>query len=115
MTDYKAQYLLYCNDLNHGYTKADVKRHNSAMKELGKLFQQLQSESDHRAFLFELLQNEVPQTRALAAAHCLGLGVYISEATKVLRKLAKNKMDPFLAFEAQSTLEVWKQQGYLTF
>lgn len=114
MIEYKTQYLLYCKDLNYCFTKKDVKRHNSAMKELGKLFQQLKSEID-RSFLLELLQNEDAQTRSLVAAHCLGLDIYVSEAKKVLSALAKNKTDPFLAFEARAVLDVWKEQGYLDF
>lgn len=114
MTDYKEQYLLYCKDLNNCFTKDDVKKHNAAMKKLAKLFHLLKAEPE-RSFLLELLQNEDKQTRALVAAHCLDLGIYISEAKKILMVLAKDKRDPFMAFEAQSTLDVLKQQGYLDF
>lgn len=114
MVDYKAKYLLYCKDLNYCHTKEEVKKHNSAMKKLGKLFQQLKGETE-REFLLELLHNEDNQTRVLVAAHCLGLEVYVSEAKKVLSVLAKSKTDPYLAFEAQSILDVWKRQGYLKF
>ena len=34
---------------------------------------------------------------------------------KVLSSLAKSKSNPILAFEAQATLDVWEQQGYLKF
>ena len=114
ITDYKTQYLLYCTELNTCSTKEDAKKHNAAMKKLGRLFRQLKTETE-RSFLLELLQNENAQTRALVAAHCLGLGVYILESEKVLLFLSKNKNNPYLAFEAQSTLDVWKQQGYLDF
>ena len=114
MTDYKGLYLLHCANLNDCTTKKDVKRHNAAMKKLGELFHLLEAETE-RSFLLELLQSEDKQTRALVAAHCLGLGTYISESKKVLMLLAKDKEDPFLAFEAQSTLDVWKKQGYLNF
>ena len=114
MIDYKELYLLYCADLSDCTTKEDVKRHNAAMKHLGKLFYQIEGEPD-KSFLLELLQNENSRTKALVAAHCLGFGVYVSEAKKVLSELAKSKVNPILAFEAQATLEVWKQQGYLKF
>ena len=42
MTDYKKLYLLHCSNLNDCTTKEDVKRHNAAMKQLGKLFYQIQ-------------------------------------------------------------------------
>lgn len=114
MTDYKNQYLMCCADLNDCTTKEGVKRHNSAMRQLGKLFHQIEGEQD-KSFLRELLQNENERTRALVAAHCLGMGVYIPEAKKVLSTLARGKVNPVLAFEAQATLDVWKQKGYLKF
>lgn len=114
VTDYREQYLICCKDLNNGFTKEDVKKHNAAMKKLAKLFRLLKNETERR-FLLELLQNEDKHTRILVAAHCLGLGIYITEAKKSLMLIAKDKSDSFLAFEAQSTLDVWKQQGYLDF
>ncbi len=84
------------------------------MKKLAKLFRLLKEETE-KEFLLELLQNENKQTRALVAAHCLGLGTYVSEAKKVLILLANDKNDSFISFEAQATLDVWKQQGYLDF
>ena len=114
MMDYKQLYLLHCANLNDCTTKEDVKRHNAAMKQLGKLFYQIQGELD-KSFLLELLSNENDRTKALVSAHCLGCGVYVSEAKKVLSSLAKSKANPILAFEAQATLDVWKQQGYIKF
>jgi len=84
------------------------------MKQLGKLFYQIKGELD-KSFLLELLTTENDRTKALVAAHCLGFGVYVSEAKKVLSSLVKSKANPILAFEAQATLDVWKQQGYLKF
>ena len=66
-TDYKALYLLYCADLNDCTAKEDVKRHNAAMKQLGKLFYHIQGEQD-KSFLLELLSNENDRTKALVAA-----------------------------------------------
>lgn len=118
MMDYKELYLLYCANLcadsNDYTTKEGVKRHNAAMKQLSKLFHQIEDEPD-KSFLLELLATGNDQTKALVAAHCLGFGVYVSEAKKVLSSLAKNKTNPILAFEAQTTLDVWKRQGYLKF
>lgn len=113
-TDYRKQYLIYCRDLNHCFTKEGVKKHNAAMKKLTKLFRLLKSETE-RSFLLDLLQNEDKHTRLSVAAHCLGLGIYIAEAEKCLKLIAKDTSDSFSAFEAQSTLDVWKRQGYLDF
>lgn len=54
MTDYKELYLLHGANLSDCTTKEDVKRHNAAMKQLGKLFYQIQDELD-KSFLLELL------------------------------------------------------------
>ena len=113
-TDYKALYLLYCADVNDCAAKEDVKRHNAAMNQLGKLFHQIEGEPD-KSFLLELLTAGNDRTKVLVAAHCLGFGVYIPKAKKVLLTLAKSKAEPILAFEAQTTLDVWKKQGYLSF
>ena len=114
MDSYKDRYIFYCADLNNGYTKKDVKKHNAAMKELAKLFYELKDEPD-KSFLLDLMQHNDDQTKLLVAAHCLGLNKYVEEAKAVLSVISKNKTDPVLAFEAQSTLDVWKQQGYLKF
>ena len=114
MTDYKELYLLYCEDLTDCTTKEEVKRNNAAMKKLSKLYHQIEGESD-KSFLLELLTTEDDRTRALVAAHCLGLGVYVSKAKRVLSSLARRKANPILAFEAKATLYVWKKQGYLKF
>ena len=84
------------------------------MKQLGKLFHQIEGESD-KSFLLDLLSTENDHIKVLVAAHCLGLGVYISEAKKVLSSLAKSDANPILAFEAKATLDVWKKQGFLNF
>lgn len=111
---YTERYLQYCADLNECTEKNDVRRNNAAMKQLGKLFQQIKAEPD-KSFLLEPLKNKNDRTKALAAAHCLGLGVYIKETKEVLSGIANNKDNPILAFEAQATLDVWQQQGYLKF
>lgn len=114
MPNYKELYLLHCANLNDCTTKEEVKRHNVAMKQLGKLFYQIEGELD-KSFLLELLTSENDHTKTLVAAHCLGFGTYVSEAKKVLTSLSKSKASPILAFEAQAILDVWKQQGYLKF
>lgn len=94
MTDYKELYLLHCANLSDCTTKEDVKRHNAAMKQLGKLFYQIQDELD-KSFLLELLSNENDRTKALVAAYCLGYGVYVSEAKKFCHHWQKVKLTLF--------------------
>ena len=112
--DYKNEYLIYSSKLNDCTTKRDVRIHNAAMRKLGKLYNIVKNEPD-KSFFLDLLQDDNERTRMLAAAHCLGLGVYTSKAKRVLTQLSKNNGNPIVAFEAQATLDVWKQQGYLQF
>ncbi len=114
MMAYKEQYLRHCQELNNGYSRKDIKRHNIAMKELSKLFHEIKGEAN-KSILLELLEEGDDKTKSLVAAHCLGLNAYVKEAKRVLTQIAKNKEDRILAFDAKSTLEVWKQQGYLKF
>ena len=114
MENYLELYIYQCSLLNKGYTKSDVKAHNSAMKELAKIFHHFKGEPDKSLFL-ELLHNESNQVRLMAASHCLGLNEYIDEAKKTLNQIAKDKRNAELAFEAQATLDIWKKQGYLKF
>ena len=114
MVKYQELYITLCLELNKGYKKSDVKAHNIAMKELAKIFYQAKKEQD-KSFFLELLRNDSVQVRLIASAHCLGLNIYIGEAKKVLTSIAKDRSNVKLAFEAQATLDVWKQQGYLKF
>ena len=112
--NYKELYLLYCSDLNNCTDKNDVKRHNAAMKKLSKLYAELKPVAD-KSYLLELLQIGDDRTRSLVAAHCLGYGVYLPEAKRVLSKLSKQHRDPYIAFEAKETLAIYMQQGNLHF
>ncbi len=114
MQFYKDQYLFLCGQLSDCATKQEVKKHNAAMKELSRLFYQVR-ELEDKSFLLELLGNENERTQSLIAAHCLGLKVYIPEAKKTLAAIAKKSENPIIAFGAQSTLDVWRKQGYLLF
>ena len=114
MSDFKADYYKYCAELNTGYTRTAVQKHNKAMRKLSRLFHEAELKED-RVFYLELLNSPDATVRLIAAAHCIGLGVYISEAETVLKKIARNGEQTKLAFDAQATLDVWKQQGYLTF
>lgn len=69
---------MYCAGLNDCTTKEEAKRHNAAMKQLSRLFYQIEGESN-KSFLLELLTIGNDRTKALVAAHCLEFSVYVSE------------------------------------
>lgn len=114
MTKYIREYEKQCSILNDGISKADIKKHNKAMDKLGKLFHELKSVED-KSFALKLMQDTNKQVALTVAAHCLGWGDYINEAKRTLRKIAKSKDEPLLAFEAEMTLKVYCEQGYLDF
>jgi hypothetical protein len=55
------------------------------------------------------------RVRATAAAHSLGLNVNLTKAQKVLKEIMQNSPEPLSRFNAEMTLKVWKEQGYLNF
>ncbi len=114
MNLYGELYIQYCADLSRDFLPENVQKHNSAMKKLSKLFHRLQETPD-RTFMLDLLQSTDDQTRLMVAAHCLGLNEYEDTAKKVLKEIARSNQNSALAFNARSTLEVWKKQGYLEF
>ena len=114
MNEYISKYRELCLDLNEGVSKEDIRKHNSAMKKLSKLFYQLKNQEDKK-FVLELLYDDNIQIASLVASHCLGWKVYDREAIKVLKSISKNKSNSVVAFNAKMTLEVYNSQGYLDF
>jgi len=60
-----------------------------------------------------LFCNENIATRSKAAAHCISLGIYIDESVKILEEVEKNKVYGIYRLNAEMTLKVWREQGYL--
>ena len=46
-------------------------------------------------------------------AHCLSLRICVDEAEKVLEKAAEDKNNGIFSFNAEMTLKVWRENGYL--
>lgn len=97
------------------FGKDKTDQHNQAMKRLSEMYHELErNPSADRSFLLTLLEDENPALRSLAAAHCLGLGVYMRQAVRTLRRLARSA-NSYIAFNAKSTLYIWKEKKRLTF
>lgn len=113
MSSYKERYHMCCADLNNGFKKQDVKRHNLAMDKLERLFKAVQNEPD-KSFLIDLLSSKGNDWLILmVAAHCLRMNIYINEATKSLKELSDRSVIVEIRLDAKQTLRIWKQQGYL--
>lgn len=112
--NYIERYRALCAELRDCTDEAEVIKHNRAMKKLSALFREIGSVED-KCFMLELLKDADPRTRLLAASHCLGLNVYVPQASAVLKRLSKDKRRPIAAFEAAATLKTWKKNGGLDF
>ena len=53
--------------------------------------------------------------RIFAAAHALGLNVMKSEAIAILKEISSRKDTGILGFNAEMTLKVYSEQGYIKF
>ena len=113
--EYIKKYIELCSELDD-YSKEGVKKHNKAMRRLAKLFHQLENDKELATVVYESLMNHSNQrVRLTAAAHSLGLNVNLSLAEKVLKEISFNSHEPLSRFNAEMTLQVWKEQGYLNF
>jgi hypothetical protein len=66
-------------------------------------------------FYARLRNHEEPNVQLFACAHSLALGISIKESENILAKLSQNKNIGILRLNAEMTLKVWKEQGYLRF
>ncbi len=115
MREYVKKYVELCSMLGE-YTKAGVKKHNKAMKELAKLFYEISSDKKMAEELYnELMDFDDECIRATAAAHSIGMNVNLTKAQKTLRDISRNSNEPLARFSAEMTLKTWKEQGYLKF
>lgn len=112
---YVEKIVSLCEQLDN-YTKVGVKKHNIAMDNLAAIYHELEKNKDYSSELYlSLMKNSDYRVQYIAAAHCLGMNINISIAQKTLGQIAKNNPDPLVRHNADMTLEVWKEQGYLNF
>lgn len=114
MDNIKNKFIELCM-LRGGLTKEGVKKNNKAMDELSKIYHLFDNDiSSAQHFYLELMNHKDPWVKSTSAAHSLGLNVNVDTAKKVLKSISKDK-DPIISFNAEMTLQVWKEQGYLNF
>ena len=61
----------------------------------------------------ELLKHPNDDVSSWAAAHALGLKIFVDEAEKVLERISRKK--DLVSLNAEMTLKVWRERGYLKF
>ena len=86
------------------------------MKELAKLFYEINSNQEMAEELFnELMDFDDERVKSIAAAHSLGMNINLTKAQKTLKDISKKSNEPLSRFNAEMTLQTWKKQGYLKF
>ncbi|WAM32025.1 HEAT repeat domain-containing protein [Caldicellulosiruptor naganoensis] len=94
----------------------DYRTANKQYSRLTKIYKILEKDKDLREkVLRELLKDENIYVSSWAAAHCLGLNIYVDEAVKLLEEIAKRKDIGILRLDAEMTLKVWREEGQLKF
>ena len=89
-------------------TAAEVRKHNRAMAQLSKLVAQISENPTLADAVFgQLLKTQDRKVQLHAAVHCLKYGYHIDQAVCLLEKMMQ-ETNPFLAFEAEMSLLVWR-------
>jgi hypothetical protein len=108
------QYIETCDILKETTLTGDYKRGNREGKNVVRIFKILENNT-------ELANNTLPQlfnnanvaTRSKAAAHCIALNIRVNEAEEVLDEISRDKGYGIFRFNAEMTLKVWREDGYL--
>lgn len=92
----------------------DYKTNNKEGKKIISIFKYFEKNLELAKETLPLLfKNENVVTRTKAAAHCLALKIYINEAENVLECAAQDKSNGIFGFNAEMTLKVWHDKGFL--
>lgn len=87
---------------------------NREYRKLTKIYRKMETDLDiAQQILEKLLIHPNDHVRLWAAAHALGLNLYVNQSIEILEDVSKRPK--FLGFDAKMTLEVWREQGKLSF
>ncbi len=108
------QYIISGNVMYKATLGGDYKTNNKEGKIITRAFKYLENNLELATEILPLLfDNENVVTRTKAAAHCLALKIYIDKAEKILEDVANDDKNEIFGFNAQMTLKVWHEQGFL--
>jgi len=94
--------------------EGDYKLANKQHSKLTKIYKILEKDNElQEKVLGQLLKDENIYISSWAAAHCLGLNIYVDEAVNVLKEISKRK--GFVGFNAEMILRIWKEKAKLKF
>ena len=110
MKDYAKLYIQLCslilnNTADYG-DKRKVKIHNSAMKKLNAVCDELKANIPYATELLSvLLENENEQVKLTSASHCLKLGICCDTAKNVLIDIQRHSNNKVRVFDAEMILK----------
>ena len=105
----KSGEIMYHTTLNGDYRKC-----NREGAKLQKIFKEFEKDPDLAdECIPELLKSSNVVVRTEAAAYCLALRRDIKLAEKILKNIASDPDNKIFQLNAEMTLKVWKEQGYL--
>ncbi|GHU83106.1 hypothetical protein FACS1894196_2470 [Clostridia bacterium] len=108
------QYVETCQILKETALSGDYKRGNKEGRKIVKMFRILENNIElANLSLPKLFCNKNVVTKSKAAAHCIALNIRVSEAEKILEEVANDDSYGIFRFNAEMTLKVWREQGYL--
>lgn len=108
------QYISSCQIMHDATLSGNYKINNAEGRKIIKVFKQLEKDLQFaEECLVELLKNDHVVVKIEAAAQCLALNIKIDDAISVLESVALEEENGIFGFNAQMTLKVWRDQGYL--
>jgi hypothetical protein len=109
------QYIAICETIKETTLSRNYRKGNREVDKAIKLFKILENDIElAKQTLLPLLLEENAVARIKSAAHCFALNICIEQAEKVLQEIAcDEEAYGIFAFEAEMTLRVWRDQGYL--
>lgn len=105
----KSGEIMYHTTLNGDYRKCN--REGEKLQKIFKEFEKNSALADE--CIPELLKSSNVVVRSEAAAYCLALRRDIELAEKILKDIASDPNSKIFGLNAEMTLKVWKEQGYL--
>ena len=87
----------------------DYKTNNREGKKLTKIYKLFESNNEYD----RLIKSENVVIKTKAAAYCLSLNYNIDYAVSVLQEIADNPDNGIFGFNAEMTLKVWQEKGFL--
>jgi len=112
MMDYDDTFVKLCEQLCSKDTYSDeskVKAHNSAMKELAKLQNDMRNTDNGSVDVYgQLLVHKNDMVKLTAAAQCIQVGILKQKSIKILKRLSRDSQDSICRFDAEMILKTYR-------